>query len=286
MSFLSVLSVISAAVTILFINPLLGIVAIVLCLPLALSPIVSKKRVEYARNQLMHSTNDLNASASDLLHGFTDWKMYAADKFVNIRYHLSNERWIRDANRDAHVQKDIDAINDCLSHILHFGVWIVGGILILNSRMNVAQIVAFSSLAGSISVPLFYASGLYAQYNAGRETLKEVVSSFKSSLTQAIDTSEVHNHIVIDPHKKYLVIGKSGAGKSTLVKNLVHADSRYLENSLMFDSTIDSEDIRVGHVAQSGHIFNASIRDNIALFNPATTDEEILAACEKAQILH
>ena len=44
--------------------------------------------------------------------------------------------------------------------------------------MSIPQIVAFASLTGNISVPLFYASGLHSQFNAGRETMKEVESTF------------------------------------------------------------------------------------------------------------
>lgn len=53
--------------------------------------------------------------------------------------------------------------------------------------MSIPQIVAFASLTGNISVPLFYASGLYSQFNAGRETMKEVESTFAVERAQQDD---------------------------------------------------------------------------------------------------
>lgn len=75
-----------ATATILFINPVLGLIAIILCLPLSVSPILSKKAVERARNLLVHSTNNLNESSSDLLHGLVDWRIHGAERSVDRRY--------------------------------------------------------------------------------------------------------------------------------------------------------------------------------------------------------
>lgn len=109
-----------ATVTILFINLVLGLIAIILCLPLSISPILSKKAVERARNLLVHSTNDLNESSSDLLHGLVDRTTQGAERSVDQRYSQANEKWIHAANHDARVRKRVDAINDLLSHILNF----------------------------------------------------------------------------------------------------------------------------------------------------------------------
>jgi hypothetical protein len=68
---------------VLFINPVLGACALVLCFPMALAPIVAKRPVDLAR----HGT----AVAMD---------------------------------------------------ILHYGAWIIGGLLIMHGRMSVADIVA------------------------------------------------------------------------------------------------------------------------------------------------
>ncbi|TCD54211.1 ABC transporter ATP-binding protein [Alloscardovia theropitheci] len=279
---------ISAVTISLFINPILGIVAIVLSVPLALSPIISKKIVECARAKLVHSTNRLSVSIADLLHGLVDWRSYHAQASINRQFSSLNDDWLQAANHDARVQKSIESINNMLSHTLYFGIWIVGGILIFHSQISLAQIVAFASLSWSISEPLFYASGLFALYHAGQETIRQVSSLFAfSDDTQHSTTSESSSsHIVIDPHTKYLMIGKSGAGKSTLAKELLGISNRgKYDITTLSDGLLTNQATHIGYISQSSHIFHASIRDNITLFDDSLSDADVLRACEKAHIL-
>lgn len=84
------------------------------------------------------------------------------------------------------------------------------------------------------------------------------------------------------------LVGESGSGKSTLAKLLVHF---YDVN----DGTIKigGQDIRnmslealnneISYVAQEQFLFNMSLLENIRLGNLSATDEEVLAAAQKAQ---
>ncbi len=84
------------------------------------------------------------------------------------------------------------------------------------------------------------------------------------------------------------LIGESGSGKSTLAKLLVH----------FYDVTggavkIGGQDIRhmslealnhqISYVAQEQFLFNISLLENIRLGRPGASDEEVMAAAEKAQ---
>ena len=84
------------------------------------------------------------------------------------------------------------------------------------------------------------------------------------------------------------LVGESGSGKSTLAKLLVH----------FYDVTggavkIGGQDIRrmsleslnnlISYVAQEQFLFNISLLENIRLGKPDATDDEVMAAAEKAQ---
>ena len=86
------------------------------------------------------------------------------------------------------------------------------------------------------------------------------------------------------------VAGTSGAGKSTLLKLI----ERFWDPSLGRIKIL-GKDIReipfaylrqaLSYMDQDTYLFNTSLRNNIALGNPAATDEEIYAALKKASAL-
>jgi ATP-binding cassette, subfamily C, bacterial CydC len=85
------------------------------------------------------------------------------------------------------------------------------------------------------------------------------------------------------------IVGSSGSGKSTIV-NLLLRFWDYDEGQIMLNG-IDlhqyrADDVRalLGVVPQNAHLFNATVRDNLRLANPDATEEQIIEACQQAQL--
>ena len=85
------------------------------------------------------------------------------------------------------------------------------------------------------------------------------------------------------------IVGPSGSGKSTLV-NLLLRFWDYDDGEIRIGGR-DLHDYRVedvrrmlGVVSQQVHLFNATIRDNLAVADPHATDAEMEAACRMAQL--
>ena len=85
------------------------------------------------------------------------------------------------------------------------------------------------------------------------------------------------------------MIGPSGAGKSTLV-NLLLRFWDYDEGEIRIDGRdlheYRADDVRswMGVVDQRVHLFNATIRDNLAVADADATDADMEAACRIAQL--
>ena len=85
------------------------------------------------------------------------------------------------------------------------------------------------------------------------------------------------------------IVGPSGVGKSTLV-NLLLRFWDYDEGEILIGGRelheLHADEVRrmLGVVAQDVHLFNATIRDNLALADADVTDETIVAACRQARI--
>jgi ATP-binding cassette subfamily B protein len=85
------------------------------------------------------------------------------------------------------------------------------------------------------------------------------------------------------------IVGPSGAGKTTisgLVTRLydVTAGAVKVGGDDVRDLTLTSLRGSVGVVTQDAHLFHDTIRANLAYASPGATDEQLLAACESAQI--
>ena len=84
------------------------------------------------------------------------------------------------------------------------------------------------------------------------------------------------------------MVGESGSGKSTLAKLLVHfydvTDGHItLGGQDLREMSLASLNEQISFVAQEQFLFNTSLLENIRLGRPGATDEEVLAAAERAQ---
>jgi thiol reductant ABC exporter CydC subunit len=86
-----------------------------------------------------------------------------------------------------------------------------------------------------------------------------------------------------------VITGPNGSGKSSLVNLLlrfwdyeggtIHVGGRELRE-------LPADDVRrlVGVAPQHTHLFNATVRDNLHVANPDASDDDLIAACQQAQL--
>ncbi len=94
--------------------------------------------------------------------------------------------------------------------------------------------------------------------------------------------------LVVAPGEKLGIVGASGAGKSTLVSLLLRLYDREKGAVLIDDQDVshvtqDSLRQQIGMVTQETAMFNRSARDNILYGNPTASEDDMIAAAEKAE---
>ena len=96
-------------------------------------------------------------------------------------------------------------------------------------------------------------------------------------------------NLKIKAGEKIAFVGKSGCGKSTLVamlsKSIVPTSGQILLDGVPYND-LDSDSIRgnITVINQFPYVYYMSLRDNISIVKPDASDEEILQACEKANL--
>lgn len=88
--------------------------------------------------------------------------------------------------------------------------------------------------------------------------------------------------------EKTALVGESGSGKSTLAKLLVHyydvADGAIIIGGQdLREMSLAALNSHISYVAQDQYLFNTSLLENIRLGRPDATEDEVLAAADKAQ---
>ena len=85
------------------------------------------------------------------------------------------------------------------------------------------------------------------------------------------------------------IVGKTGCGKTTLAKLLLGVYETQSGDILLDNINIKNvsrEDLSnlLGVVMQDNYLFNTSIRENLLIANESATEQEMIEACEKANI--
>jgi len=189
-----------------------------------------------------------------------------------------------------------------------------GARLVIEGDLSVGELVAFNMLSGRVSQPVLRLAQIWQDfhqarlsvarlgdilntpaeqtYNASRSTLPAVIGYVRFehvTFRYRVDGSEVLHDIDFDVPAGQIVgiVGPSGSGKSTVAKLVqrlyVPESGKVLVDGIDL-AVVDPAWLRrqIGVVLQENVLFNASVRANIALADPAMSMERVIAAATLA----
>lgn len=289
---------------------------ITLALPLcAWFTIKQRIKMKEANIEVKRKTAEIYSAIESSISGIRTAKAFANEDQESDKFDHANELF-----RGSKVEyyKSMGLFNSGMEFttgIVQVVVIAVGGLLIMQNKMNYIDLITFSLYVSTFVSPvrkLTQFAELYMQGTAGFARFLEVMRT-EPTIKDAPDAMELgavegkidYNHVSfnygngipvlsdVDLHiaagQCLAVVGPSGGGKTTLCQ-LLPRFYDVCEGSV----TVDGIDVRhvtqaslrrnIGVIQQDVFMFAGTIRENIRYGRPDATDEEIVEAAVKAQI--
>lgn len=299
----------------LYINPMMTLFAV---LPLLIFGVVSLKAFAYIR-PLFRKRGEINAEVTgrltESLGGIRVIKGFNAEKQEIGVFQKGVDRLFQNVKKSLTTTSFVTSAATLLLGITSVLIMGVGGNLIMQDKMSVGDLFAFTLYLGFLIAPIVQMSNIGSQITeafAGLDRMEEVLSLEKegqeTDRTQNLDKIEGNISFddvsfSYDEGKEILynisfqapagsvtaLVGTSGSGKTTiagLAASFLKPDSGIIRIDKIDLKNVKLESYRskLGVVLQDDFLFEGTIRENILFPKPEASEEELLAAVEAAHV--
>ncbi len=300
--------------SLIFLSPQLTLIILIL-LPVSgiligrIGKSLRKHSVEYRERM-----GTLLSMMEETLGGLRVIKAFVAEKKVEDRFQIENNKYTRVANRIFRREYLASPMSEFLSVfslliVLNFGAMLVIG---KQSNMPPEVFIGFIAIFSQIIVPAKSVTSAFYRIQKGmaaidrinevlraEHQIKEIakpspIKEFNSSIEfknvcfKYAEADVLKNiNLKIEKGKSIALVGQSGSGKSTLV-DLIPRFYDVQEGEILIDGknikNLKIKEMRrlMGNVNQESILFNDTIFNNIAFGVEQATEEEVIAAAKVA----
>nr|WP_245560166.1 ABC transporter transmembrane domain-containing protein [Actinopolyspora halophila] len=305
----------------LWLSPLLTLIALVVGPLIALVTAYSKKRLFPATWTAQQRAAEIAEQVEETVSGVRVVKGFGQERREVERMTTRARRLFADRMRAARVTASPSAYLTALPLAGQVGVLGLGGWLALNGQVSVGTFIAFAGYLTMLAGPARMLSNVLIQSQharAGLERLHEVIDT-RPDVTDSpdavnlpagplrVEMNEVHfgytddqpvlrgADLDIRPGETLALVGSAGSGKSTVSLLLprfydVHSGSIRIGAEDTEPCGRDIREVRmdslrsaVGVVFEEAFLFSDTIRGNIAYGHPDASEAEIVAAAGAAE---
>ncbi|MEZ4399379.1 MAG: peptidase domain-containing ABC transporter [Kofleriaceae bacterium] len=301
--------VLTYAIIIFWVNPLLGVIAITLSMTEALVFLAARP----ANHRLLAASLDKAAKEHgymiQMLGGMETLKCAGAEQLAVEKWSNLYTDQLNVTISRVRMQAYVDAVRGAIASLAPLLILTVGATAVMKGKMSLGTMLAMNSLASSLFDPLsaLVSSALELQLVRGHmERIDDVLQTqLEQDRDKVVQPPVLRGNITVrDVKFRYgeqaplvvdgvdldipagaavALVGPSGSGKTTLL-SLLAGLHQPVGGEIAYDGKpLKDMDLRavrqqIGIVPQHPYIFGASIRENIALTVPQATLDRIASA--------
>ncbi len=310
----SVVSIVGSAAMMLWLSPILTLVAMI-SIPLfaLLTKLIATKSRPYFLGQ-QKSLGILNSVVEENIEGLKMVKAFDLQEKVLADFKAVNSE-MQDYSIKAQIWTGLMMpFMNVINNLCYALLACIGGILSVGGSVTVGVVVSFLSYSKQFGQPLNSIAGMFNSIQsalagaerifeildeseeapdsvgaADRKTAKGKVEFRDVSFSYISGKSVLHNvSFTVQPGEVIALVGETGAGKTTVV-NLLTRFYELSDGQILLDdveiSQIRRKDLRnfFSVVLQDTCLFTGTIADNIRYSKPDATREEVVAAAKLAR---
>lgn len=298
----------------LWMSPLLTLIALVVAPAVAIVVAVSRRRLFPATWSAQQRAADVAQQVEETVTGVRVVKGFGQESREVGRLSATARKLYAERLRAARLSAVPSATTAALPAAGQVAVLAVGGILALRGQISLGTFLAFATYVSALVGPARMLAGLVVQAQltrAGAERVNELIDAqpevrdpedprrlpegpldvrfegvrFGYSRSEPVlDGVSLH----VDQGETLAIVGTAGSGKSTTSLLLprfydVHEGRVLVGGVDVRDARLSELRSAVGVVFEEAFLFSTSVRDNIAYGRPDASDEEVVAAAKAAE---
>jgi HlyB family type I secretion system ABC transporter len=288
----------------------LGLIPPMVLLTLGATPLLKK-----ISREAFKASSEQTSLMVEMMSGIATIKSAATEQEIRWRWEDKLVNLLNIQFRGQKLSIGLQGIGGLINALGSVALLWYGASLVIQNQLSIGQLVAFNMLVGSVLGPVLAVIGVWGEFQEvliAVERLNDVFATTPEEppgqvlvlpplqgqvqfddVTFAYDGSSDHNTLqnlsfTVEVGQKIAIVGRSGSGKSTLVK--------LLQN--MYQPTqgrilVDGHDIRhvspqslraqIGVVPQECFLFSGTIEENIQLYRPNFTLEDVIEVAKLAE---
>lgn len=312
----SVLTVVGTLAMMLWISPLLALVA-VLTVPVAV--VLTRAIMKRSQPQFVAqwaATGALNGHIEEVFTGHEIVKVYGRQQQAREEFDSRNDALFGAAFKAQFISGVIAPVMMFVSNLNYVLVAVIGAFRVASGTLSIGEVQAFIQYSRQFTQPLTQVASMINLLQSGMASAERVLAlldepheapdspdaPFPDPLRGRVVFEDVrfsygddplieHLDLVAEPGQTVAIVGPTGAGKTTLTNLLLRFYD--LDGGRI---TLDGVDVAAmerarlreafGVVLQDAWLFQGSIRDNISYGAHRATEEQVQAAAEAAYVDH
>jgi ATP-binding cassette subfamily B protein len=309
------LTALAAAITLLVLNLLLGLLVLTVVPLFAISYLTLQTRFQTTSYEYHRLLGDVAAVTQENLSAQPVIKAFGLAERVVAAYHARLMALLNAFMRMSVIGSLFQASMSLATTLGQLVVLGVGGYLIIDDRLTVGTLLAFIGLLPSLFQPVAALSDVAQTVQQASAAMDRVSELLDQPITIADRAGAqplpplsreirlehitfgyesgrpiIHDlNLAIPAGASIAIVGPSGCGKSTLVNLLMRfydpdAGGVCFDGHDLREVTLDSLRGQMGLVFQDTFVFDSTLRENIVVGRPDASDAEVAAATEAAQL--
>lgn len=314
--FIATFSILGSFIYLMFINWILGLICFTIIPILMFITIHYRKKMRQAMKESKIAIAEINSQLESSVSGIRVTKAFTNNKLEEKKFDKYNSNYITARKKVFDSMAKYFATSEFITDFSNIIVLIGGGIFLYYDLINFADyslfIISINLFLQPINKLIFFTEQLENGSTGFKRFLEiidekeeyedegsEILSDTKGhiefknvSFSYNDDNKEVLNHINLDikEGESVALIGPTGGGKTTICHLIpkfykIQEGEILLDGNNIYNYSLDSLRNHIGIVQQDVFLFNGTIKENIAYGNSEASDEEIIEAARKANIL-